>query len=447
MAQRIEEHGIEAWFELDPAELLGGDADAYAKVGDTLDVWFDSGVTHFTVLEQRSELGFPADLYLEGSDQHRGWFQSSLLTSVAMRGAPPYREVLTHGFTVDAKGQKMSKSRGNVVAPQKVVNSLGADILRLWVAATDYRGEMSVSDEILKRTADAYRRLRNTARFLLANLHGFDPAGHRLDPEQMLQLDHWIVERTGRLQDQVRQAYDTYEFHRIYQLVHNFCAVDMGSLYLDIIKDRIYTLQENSIPRRSAQTTLYYVVECLVRWLAPILSFSAEESWQHMPGRREDSVFLSTWYELPPAFGVQSGFLESNGDEFWARVIAVREQVSKELEKLRVAGRIGSSLDAEVELYVDAETAGLLATLEDELRFVFITSAARVHPLDERPVDAVDAGSTGMPLWIEARSSGFAKCVRCWHHRADVGNADAHPELCARCVENVAGVGEVRRYA
>jgi len=447
VAQRVEQRGIEAWFELDPADVLGEEAPGYEKVGDTLDVWFDSGVTHFTVLGQRPELAYPADLYLEGSDQHRGWFQSALLSAVAMNGTPPYREVLTHGFTVDARGQKMSKSKGNVVAPQKVVNTLGADILRLWVAATDYRGEMSVSDEILRRTADAYRRLRNTARFLLANLHGFDPVAHLLAPDTMLNLDHWIVERTAGLQQQVRQAYDVYEFHRIYQLVHNFCAVDLGSLYLDIIKDRIYTLQEDSLPRRSAQSALYHVAECLVRWLAPILSFTTEEIWQHLPGERADSVFLATWYELPAAFSAEHGSGAATGSAYWKRVIAVREAVSRELEKLRVAGAIGSSLDAEVDLYGDAETRALLDALEDELRFVLITSYARVHAAEACPAEAVDAGIPGMSLWIRVTASGYDKCGRCWHHREDVGSDAVHPGICGRCIENVDGAGEVRRFA
>jgi isoleucyl-tRNA synthetase len=442
VAERVEAAGLDAWFDLDPAELLGSDAGDYEKIGDTLDVWFDSGVTHHAVLEQREDLQYPADLYLEGSDQHRGWFQSSLLTSVAMRGKAPYREVLTHGFTVDAKGQKMSKSKGNVVAPQKVVNTLGADILRLWVAATDYRGEMTVSDEILKRTAEAYRRLRNTARFLLANLNGFDPANDLLDAGQMLSLDRWAVARTLQLQEQVRSAYDDYEFHRIYQMVHNFCAVDMGSLYLDIIKDRQYTTQADSIPRRSAQTAMYHVVESLVRWLAPILSFTAEEIWQHIPGGREDSVLLSGWYEPDGAFEDQGGM----DTEFWQRVITIREAAGKELEKLRVDGAIGSSLDAEVDLFVDEDTVRLLAQLEDELRFVLITSCARVHPAGERPDDAVEAGSdTG--LWIRVTPSQYNKCIRCWHHREDVGSHPEHPEICGRCVDNVTGGGETRRFA
>lgn len=447
IARRVEERGIEAWHELNPAELLGGDATDYEKATDTLDVWFDSGVTHYAVLRQREDLAFPADLYLEGSDQHRGWFQSSLLTAVGMCGMAPYRAVLTHGFTVDAAGQKMSKSRGNVVAPQKVVNALGADILRLWVAATDYRGEMTVSDEILKRTGDAYRRLRNTARFLLANLNGFDPARDLLEPQAMLGLDRWTVERTRRLQEQVRAAYDDYEFHRIYQLVHNFCAVDMGSFYLDIIKDRQYTTRADGIPRRSAQTAMYHVVEALVRWFAPIMSFTAEEIWRHIPGQRAASVFLSTWHVLPPTGYTETELRRHMDAEYWDRIIAVREAVSKELEKLRVAGGIGSSLDAEVDLYADAETAALLRALEDELRFVLITSYARVHDVAARPDEAVEADIQGLQLWLRVAPSEHAKCVRCWHHREDVGRNPEHPELCGRCVENVAGDGEQRRYA
>ena len=447
VAQRVEQDGIDAWFGLDPKALLGNDADRYDKVNDTLDVWFDSGVTHYAVLERRAGLGIPADLYLEGSDQHRGWFQSSLLSAIAMRGEAPYKTVLTHGFTVDAKGQKMSKSRGNVVAPQKIMNTLGADILRLWVAATDYRGEMSVSDEILKRTADAYRRLRNTSRFLLANLNGFDPAVNLLDPEQMLCLDRWVIERTRQLQEQVQLAYESYEFHRIYQLVHNFCAVDLGGFYLDIIKDRQYTTQAEGIPRRSAQTALYHVAESLVRWLAPILSFTAEEIWQQLPGKRAGSVFLSTWYELPSAFYPEGEILRRMGADFWERIIAVREVVGKELENLRAAGHIGSPLDAEVDLYADDESRALLAAIEDELRFVLITSYARVHAMEDCPPDAVAGDIPGLVFRVRVIRSAHTKCIRCWHHRADVGATPEHPELCGRCVENVTGSGEQRRFA
>jgi isoleucyl-tRNA synthetase len=447
IALRVERHGIDAWFDLDVTDLLGDEAEQYDKVQDTLDVWFDSGTSHQCVLERREELHFPAELYLEGSDQHRGWFQSSLLTSVAMHGTAPYRQVLTHGFTVDAQGQKMSKSRGNVVAPQKVVNSLGADILRLWVAATDYRNEMGVSDEILKRTADAYRRMRNTARFLLANLNGFDPDQHRLAAEHMLVLDRWAVERCRELQQQVIQAYEGYEFHHIYQKVHNFCAIDLGGFYLDVIKDRQYTTQADSVARRSTQTAMYLISEALVRWLAPILSFTAEEIWKNLPGERGDSVFLETWYALPGMFSATLPDSDRFDMDYWQQILSVREAVSKELEKLRVAREIGSSLDAEVDLYCDGGLLEKLSYLQDELRFVLITSYARLHPLQERPDDAVEVEYEGCVLAIRIQPSAHEKCVRCWHHREDVGASEQHPELCGRCIENVEGGGELRRFA
>jgi isoleucyl-tRNA synthetase len=447
VALRVERHGVDAWFEMQPQALLGAEAAQYNKIEDTLDVWFDSGTTHRGVLERRQGLAYPADLYLEGSDQHRGWFQSSLLTSVAMRGGAPYRAVLTHGFTVDAHGQKMSKSKGNVVAPQKVVNSLGADILRLWVAATDYRNEMGVSQEILKRTADAYRRIRNTARFLLANLHGFDPAEHALDPARMLMLDRWIVDRTASLQAEVVRAYEAYEFHHIYQKVHNFCSVELGAVYLDIIKDRQYTTQRDSVARRSAQTALYLIAEALVRWLAPVLSFTAEEIWRNLPGEREESVFLETWYKLPDMFVVDEPAGQRFGADYWRDVLSVRERVSKELERVRVAGEIGSSLDAEVDLYCDPVWLEKLSRLEDELRFVLITSYARLHPLANQPADAQSVEIGARRLGIRVVPSKHSKCVRCWHHREDVGANSEYPDLCGRCVSNVAGTGEQRVYA
>ena len=445
VAQRVAQQGIEAWFDLDAAELLGAEAEEYEKITDTLDVWFDSGVTHYCVLRRREDLDWPADLYLEGSDQHRGWFQSSLLTGVAMDERAPYKSVLTHGFTVDAEGRKMSKSLGNVIAPQKVVNSLGADILRLWVAATDYRSEMSVSDEILRRMTDAYRRMRNTARFLLANLNGFDPAVHLLAETSLLALDRWVVARAGQLQEELIQAYEDYEFHQVYQKVHNFCAVEMGAFYLDIIKDRQYTTPADSIARRSAQSAMYHVVQALARWIAPILSFTAEDIWRHIPGGRGDSVFLETWYE--PVTAYPAALARSGMDfAFWEAVIAVREAVSRELEKLRVAGDIGASLDAEVDLYCAPAQLESLSRLGDELRFVLITSEARLHPLAERPAESVAMDDSG-ELWGVARRSNHKKCVRCWHRRADVGVSAEHPELCGRCVSNVAGGGETRRYA
>ncbi len=447
VALRIERHGVDAWFELDPPTLLGDEAEDYEKVNDTLDVWFDSGVTHQAVLERREELGFPADLYLEGSDQHRGWFQSSLLTSVAMHGTAPYRQALTHGFTVDAKGQKMSKSKGNVVAPQKVVNSLGADILRLWVAATDYRAEITVSDEILKRAADAYRRMRNTARFLLANMVGFDPVEHALAPEAMLMLDRWVVARAATLQAEIVKAYAEYEFHHIYQKVHNFCANDLGGFYLDVIKDRQYTTQADSVARRSTQTAMYFIAEALVRWLAPILSFTAEEIWRNLPGKREESVFMETWFALPEMFLPDEAATDRFGLAFWNDVLAARDRVKKEAEKLRVAGAIGSSLDAEVDLYCEPAWLERLSRLEDELRFVLISSEARVHPLAEQPEDAVGVELEGAALGVRVTPSAHAKCVRCWHHREDVGANATHPELCGRCIDNITGAGEQRRFA
>ncbi len=439
VAKRVEYKGIDAWFELDPKELLGPEAEQYEKVSDTLDVWFDSGVTHACVLDRRDELKYPADLYLEGSDQHRGWFQSSLLTSSAMHGRAPYAAVLTHGFTVDAKGRKMSKSLGNVVAPQKVIQTLGADILRLWVAATDYRAEMSISDEILTRMADSYRRIRNTARYLLANLNGFDPKD-LLAGDEMLALDRWAVEQAKKLQEEVLAAYETFAFHLIYQKVHQFCVVELGSFYLDILKDRMYTMPTASRGRRSAQSAMFHIAESLTRLLAPVLSFTAEEIWPYLPGKREESVFLTTWYDRWPTFTK-----EDMGDGFWEEVIAVRQAVSRELERLRVTGGIGSGLNAEVDLYCEPTLRETLSRLNDELRFVFICSDARVHTLDGRAPNAVETPVKG--LYVQVAPSVHAKCARCWHQRPDVGSHPGHPLICGRCVTNITTTGEARSYA
>jgi len=388
----------------------------------------------------RPEVLNPADLYLEGSDQHRGWFHSSLLTSVAQKGHAPYRAVLTHGFTVDEKGRKMSKSLGNVVLPQKVVSTLGADVLRLWVASTDYANEISVSDEILKRMADSYRRIRNTGRFLLGNLAGFDPTRDTIPLAGLVDLDRWAIARTRTLQDELIAAYRDYDFHLIYQKVHNFCVVDMGGFYLDVIKDRLYTTPAGGLPRRSAQTAMQYILEAMVRWLAPILSFTAEEIWRHMPGVRPESVFHSTWSVLPAGEGAATGI-------DWTRVLEARAAVLRELERLRVAGEIGAPLDAVVELYADAGLRAALAPLGEELRFVLITSEAHVHPLEQRPADAVPAEPGQAKLWMKVRRSTATKCVRCWHKRDDVGTDATHPELCTRCVVNLDGAGETRRFA
>ncbi|MES9898184.1 MAG: isoleucine--tRNA ligase [Sedimenticola sp.] len=441
VAKLVEEEGVEAWFALEVKDLLGDEADQYDKVQDTLDVWFDSGVTHHSVLREREDLHFPAELYLEGSDQHRGWFQSSLLTSVAINNCAPYTGVLTHGFTVDAKGHKMSKSVGNVVSPQKVMNVLGADVIRLWVAATDYSGEMTVSDEILKRTSDAYRRIRNTNRFLLANLNGFDPVTDCVAVEEMVELDRWAVDRALQLQGEIQEAYKSYQFHLIYQKIHNFCGSEMGGFYLDIIKDRQYTTPENSLVRRSCQTAVYHIIEAMARWMAPILSFTAEEIWLQIPGERSETIFTETWYE--GLFALDEG--DSFDRDFWAQVMAVRTSLAKQLEVLRKEGTIGSSLDAEVDLYCDDAQLAMLEKLGEELRFVLITSYARLHPMSERPAEAVETEVAGVSL--VAVASGRTKCVRCWHHREDIGGNDAHPELCDRCVENVEGVGESRQFA
>ncbi len=431
VADLIEEQGIEAWFDLDASSLLGDASCLYVKVTDTLDVWFDSGVTHYSVLNEREDLSVPADLYLEGSDQHRGWFQSSLLTSVAMhKGDAPYRNVLTHGFTVDAKGMKMSKSRGNIVVPQKVVNRLGADVLRLWVAAADYRTEMSVSDEILQRMADAYRRIRNTARYFLSNLNGFKPAENSVPYAEMLALDKWAIEHAMRLQEKIIVAYDQFEFHLVYKMVHQFCVIEMGGFYLDIVKDRQYTAPENSLARRSAQTAMYHLVEMMTRWLAPILSFTADEIWQYIPGNRSDSVFLEGWYTLTLDVAASR-----QRKITWDAIIPMRDAINKQLEKLRVAGGIGSSLDAEVDLYCNARILQQLEKVGDDLRFILITSDARLHTEAQKPTTAVASEIPG--LFVLATASKHIKCARCWHHREDVGTHEAHPQLCHRCIENI----------
>ncbi len=441
VAQRMEQKGVEAWFELDAGELLGEQATEYVKVNDTLDVWFDSGVTHTCVLERRPGLTHPADLYLEGSDQHRGWFQSSLLTAVALYGRAPYRAVLTHGFTVDTQGRKMSKSLGNGIEPQDVIKKLGADILRLWVAATDYRAEMTMSDEILTRMTDAYRKVRNTLRYLLANLDGFDPL-QPLPAGELLALDRWAVEEARRRQDEIVAAYESFNFHLVYQKLHQFCVDELSSFYLDALKDRMYTMPRASRGRRSAQTAMYHIVQALTRWMAPVLSFTAEEVWSYLPGERSESVFLETWYQGWPELHAVADGLDR---EFWELVRAVRAEVARALERARVAGAIGSSLDAEVDLYCAPGLLERLRLLEDELRFVLITSGARLQALPAADADAQECGRPDLRLKVSV--SAHAKCVRCWHHRAEVGSDREHPQLCTRCIANVAGGGETRRYA
>ena len=440
VALRIEEQGIDAWFDLDVADILGDEADAYEKVTDTLDVWFDSGVTHACVLRERHGLSAPADLYLEGSDQHRGWFQSSLLTGIGAYDESPYRQVLTHGFTVDGEGRKMSKSIGNIIPAKKAMNDMGADILRLWVASADYRNEIAASDEIFKRTSDTYRRIRNTARFLLANLAGFEPARDAVSGDDMLPLDRWIVSKSQELQSELVEAYETYQFHHVYHKVHNFCSGELGGFYLDVIKDRQYTTQTNSIARRSCQTALYHMAEALSRWIAPILSFTAEEIWENLPGEREASVFLTEWYQLPA-----SEASDGMGDAFWSSCLAVRQDVNKAMEAERAQGNIRGSLDANVVLYATSELRQMLTTLGDELRFVLITSGAELADIADAPAEALAGEVEGLKVRVSA--SDAEKCERCWHRRDDIGSVEEHPTLCGRCVTNVAGEGEVRHYA
>lgn len=437
VAQLVERDGMDAWFELDASELLGEDAQSYNKVSDTLDVWFDSGVTHYSVLQKRENLRFPADLYLEGSDQHRGWFQSSLKTALAIHGTEPYKQVLTHGFTVDAEGRKMSKSIGNVIPPQQVMNELGADVLRLWVAATDFSSEMSVSNEILKRTADSYRRIRNTIRYLLANLPDFTPQD-LVNPEDMLALDKWIVGRTAALQSEIIQHYDTYQLHHIYQKLHNFCVVDLGSFYLDITKDRVYTTRADSLARRSAQTAQYHIGQALVRWIAPILSFTADEVWQALPSDSSESVFSQEWYSLP-----ETNVADGMDQSYWEWLAKVKEAVNKALELQRKEGTIGKALEAELVLYCDANAMSKLNKLGNELKFLLMTSKAEVEPLTPE-AGLIASEVEGVAISLTPTSA--TKCVRCWHHTDDVGQNTDHPELCGRCVENVEGKGEERHY-
>lgn len=445
VAKQVEQDGIEAWFTFSAEELIGDDAKHYDKANDVLDVWFDSGSTHEAIIRQESSLQFPADLYLEGSDQHRGWFHSSLLTSSAINGVPPYKSLLTHGFVVDEKGLKMSKSLGNIVEPQKVIKNLGADILRLWVSSADYTSEIRLSDNILKQTGDAYRRIRNTARFLLSNTYDFEPSKHLVAQDNLLPFDRYIVARALEVQNAVQDAYKNYQFNTVYQLIFHFCSLDLGSFYLDVIKDRQYTAKTDSLARRSAQTAMYHVLEAMTRWIAPILSFTADEIWEFLPqpaeGERAESVFLAVMYD--GLFELNQSHANDFDMAYWKRIEQVRVAVSAELEKCRTNGEIGASLDAEVVLTATPELAEDLSRLKDELRFVLITSGAVVEAADNVDGTEID----GQMLFVSAKKSPYKKCERCWHYREDVGTYEAHPDLCGRCVENVDGEGEVREFA
>lgn len=425
-ANLIEENGISSWESLDLNEFID-DGDSYIKITDSLDVWFDSGVTHFAVSEQRFEEGIVADLYLEGSDQHRGWFQSSLLTSIAMNGRAPYKAVLTHGFVVDENGRKQSKSLGNVVSPQKVWDSLGADILRLWVASADFRSEMVASDEILKRVSDQYRRIRNTFRFILGNLNDFDES-KKIVFEDQIELDKWIVLETSKLQEDVLKLYESYSYHNVVQKIHNFCVNELGGIYLDIVKDRLYTCKDSSHARQSCQTSLNYVLNTMVRLTAPILSFTSEEIWQthsSLKGQNE-SIFLSKYFESK-----QEGECVISSSD-WARIFEIKDIVNQSIERLRNENKLKGSLDSNVIISANEEDKSVLDKLGSELHFVFISSQASV----------ID----GDTLSIQIDQMSDEKCTRCWHRDSTVGESKDHPEICSRCEENIDQSGESRSF-
>lgn len=440
VADHMDNEGLEAWYRLAVEDLIGAEqASQYTKSNDTLDVWLDAGVSHACVLDKREELGIPADIYLEGNDQYRGWFQSSLMTSVAMYGEPAFKTVIAHGFTVDPQGRKMSKSLGNIIAPQDVIKTMGADILRLWVAGSDYRGEMSLSDEILKRTADTYRRIRNTVRFLLSNLNDFDPNKHRVEHSQMLALDQWALDRAAFCEQAVIQHYQDYKFHLVSQKLHHFCAQDMGGFYLDIIKDRQYTMPADSAARRSGQTAMYDILNALVRWLSPILAFTGEEIWQHMPWNEQPSVYFCQFSDIELKRLTDQASLTR---EQWDSLIKIRDEVNKALETARNNGDIGSPLEACVTLKCSDKLRNTLQTLGNELHYLFIVSKAETT--DQHLPDALDTDIEG--LAVEVKPANEPKCARCWHHRHDVGLDPQHPQICGRCIGNIGDDWEQRRY-
>ena len=450
VAQVIEQGGVEAWFDAAAEDFIGDDAKAYQKSTDTLDVWFDSGSTNFTVLANRPDLANPADLYLEGSDQHRGWFQSSLLVSEAIYGRPPYKQVLTHGFTVDAKGYKLSKSKGNTKGfePQELANKYGIDIVRLWVGSSDYRYEMAVSTEGFARTTDMYRRIRNTIRFLLANTDDFDPATDMVDASKLVSLDKYIVKRAEAVQADIRQSYTNMDFHQVCQAVVGFCSQDLGGFYLDIIKDRQYTTKANGEARRSAQTAIYHIAHALLRWIAPILSFTAQEAWEILKGPHTSNgngngngyIFTEEWYEFPEVV------LDDVSESDWQAILNVKEAVNKAYEIARTDKVINANLSANVTVYAPDTIMASLNRLGDELKFVFISSQSSVKPFAEKPSDVTYSDEDSQVAVVVKPATG-EKCIRCWHIREDIGINPAHPEICGRCAENVEGQGEVRHYA
>ena len=436
----VEEHGIEKWFEIDIGDLIDN-PDDYEKVQDTLDVWFDSGSSHAAVLETSANLRFPADLYLEGSDQHRGWFQSSLLTSIAVNDSVPYKAAMTHGFTVDGRGNKMSKSKGNVIAPQKIINRLGSDILRLWVASTDSSSEMTVSEEILNRTSDKYRKIRNTIRFLLSNIDDYDPETFSVK-DTSIELDKWIVLKAINLQKVILDHYNKFNFHIISQLIHGFCVNELGSFYLDVIKDRQYTCKKDSAERKSAQNSMYVILQMLLSWIAPICPHTAEEAWSHVPKNSQKSIFFNKWLIINDSEIPQTKINLEN----WEKILEIKKYVSKELENKREKNIIGSSLDADVKILCSDNLYNLLSEYGDELKFIFITSKI-ILERENNLKDGQIYGINGEKLKVEIENSKNRKCERCWHRCISVGTDKNHKTLCVRCISNVYGSGEIRRYA
>ena len=440
-ASMVEQGGIEAWSKASTEDILARvdcalDAPNYTKSSDILEVWFDSGTTHTTVLKgSHPGSGHPdgpeTDLYLEGHDQHRGWFHSSLLTACAMYGRAPYKGILTHGFTVDSKGHKMSKSAGNGVDPQETSKKLGAEIIRLWVAASDYSGDIAGDDKILARVVDTYRRIRNTLKFLLANVSDFDPAVDAVPLDQMLEIDRYALSRAAQLQADILAHYEVYEFHPVVAKLQIYCSEDLGSFYLDVLKDRLYTTAPKSLARRSAQTALWQITQAMLRWMAPFLSFTAEEAWAVLgaagktPVKHKESIFMDTYVELDAA---DTALLAK-----WTRIREIRDAVNKEIETLRADGKVGSSLQANVALTVNRDDHALLLSLGGDLKFVFITSAIELI--------------AGDALFIRARASNGIKCERCWHYVDDMGHDSAHPTICGRCSSNLYGAGEERVFA
>ena len=432
VADLFTEHGSDIWYDWDTAAFLPEGTKCpscgkteFDKETDILDVWFDSGVSHAAVLELRQNLGSPADMYLEGSDQHRGWFHSSLLASVGTRGRAPYKNVLTHGFVMDGSGRKMSKSVGNVVAPEDVIKKFGADVLRLWVAAQDYREDLRISQEILTRLSESYRRIRNTCRYILGNIHDFEPETQTVAYADMYEIDRWAMHQLELLKEKVLASYDDCEFHILYHAVNGFCTVEMSAFYLDILKDRVYTSKDSSLARRSAQTVMYAILDTLVRIMAPVLSFTAEEVWAAMPGKREASVHLALFPALTPA--AKDELLSQR----WEQIMKVRSEVSKALELARVKKVIGHSLDAAVAIKASGDTAQLLREFQSELAAIFIVSKAT---LEEELSGEVYKSEGGESLEILVSAAPGEKCERCWCFDEEIGKDAEHPTLCPKCL-------------